>query len=75
MKWRTGSPSAVGWYEASTQSPPMQGIYRWWNGRLWSSCATREDNAEEAADSAAYPIHKIYPEHPPVRWRNINLRD
>lgn len=73
MKWQTGDPPAIGWYEASTQSPPAKGIYRWWNGHWWSSAASAYDTAEEAADSATRALHTIYTNHPPVRWRKIEL--
>lgn len=73
MKWRTDNPPAVGWYEASTQSPPLAGVYRWWNGHWWSSCAEARDNAEEAAQSAAVPLHAVYFNHPTVKWREIKL--
>ena len=75
MKWQTTNPPVVGWYEASTQNPPTQGIYRWWNGRWWSSAAMEEDDAEEAARSAATPLHTIYLNHPTIKWRSIKLGD
>ena len=41
MKWRSGEPPAIGWWEAS----PFKtvGVWRWWDGREWS-CGAEEDD-------------------------------
>jgi len=49
--WHTGRPPHVGWWQASTGRD--KNVWRWWNGRLWSS-SMRFDAPAHLAVIAAY---------------------
>lgn len=63
MKWNKGAPPAVGWWPASAFG--LDGMWRWWDGELWSELAGELDSAEEAADHAGRKSYSIH-----IQWRD-----
>jgi len=50
--WHKGPPPSIGWWPASTARDP--GIFRWWNGKWWSSACVSRFSAQAAADEAKW---------------------
>lgn len=51
--WHKGPPPFPGWWSASYSR--LENIWRWWNGRSWSSPAHKYDRPDAAADCACHP--------------------
>jgi hypothetical protein len=64
MKWNSGPPPAVGWWNASLTKHPA--MWRWWNGKRWSIAAHDQHCAAEAAERAVV----LSKSNNRVQWRN-----
>lgn len=51
--WRAGSPPHVGWWNASTDR--SQEIWRWWDGKRWSTPVGQSRSSDVAAVRATHP--------------------
>jgi hypothetical protein len=52
-KWHRGPPPSIGWWPASVRK--NVGIFRWWNGRIWSSPTGADFTTAEALAQALHP--------------------
>ena len=64
LKWRSGPPPHVGWWNASIKKRPN--LWRWWNGSHWSMFASESYNNEGAAISAAWIFFSTLE----IKWRS-----
>ncbi len=64
MKWHSGPPPHVGWWNAN--SIESIELWRWWDGRYWSAPVRRDESLEAASLAASRrgPGHVSY-----VKWR------
>ena len=70
-EWHSGPPPSVGWWPASANDIPQEGVYRWFDGDMWGSPAYPEQSAEDAADCAAFPCRRpdeVKWKHRPDNW-------
>lgn len=63
LKWRSGPPPHVGWWNASTAQ--ISTIWRYWDGANWSSGADQNSTKADRARALLYRMSR--PER--VQWR------
>lgn len=62
IKWHSGPPPHVGWWNASNAR--VHNCWRYWNGSRWSEYATSHFSAERAQRAAMHPDRK----GDPIEW-------
>jgi hypothetical protein len=72
LRWRSGTPKAVGWYICSDSKDPH--VWRWWNGTTWSHPARSHLAASTAARRARKEAEMEWRKRPLMysTWRPDN---
>lgn len=64
VKWRSGPPPHIGWWNASKFKYSQ--IWRWWDGKQWSTAVSSADSSPLAADLAKRPA----PVQSNIKWND-----